>query len=106
MEETHKKQSWDKIYAVHQQNVKEYGAKLSPISIVVTKDIAECVEQWQSLVAYLVKKEKIKPRRGGKKGDLGYLRHPHEESRQRARVDGGLQPAGRKDSPTSGGRKT
>jgi type III restriction enzyme len=59
IEETSKKQSWDKIHAVHQQNRKEYGHRLRPISIVVTRDIAECVEQWNLLVQYLMNKEKI-----------------------------------------------
>ncbi len=59
LEETYSKQSWDKIYGVHQQNWKDYGSKVRPLTIVVTKDIAECVEQWNLLVSFLVKKEKI-----------------------------------------------
>ncbi|WP_136515938.1 DEAD/DEAH box helicase [Geomonas edaphica] len=59
LEETYKRQSWEKIYSVHQQNWKEYGTKVRPLTIVVTKDIAECVEQWKLLVDFLVKKEKI-----------------------------------------------
>jgi type III restriction enzyme len=59
VEDTYRKHDWVKSYAVHQQNIKEYGAKLRPITIVVTQEIARCVEVWQELVAYLAKKEKI-----------------------------------------------
>ena len=97
LEETHKKQSWDKIYAVHQENVKEYGAKLRPISIVITKDIAECVEQWQSLVAYLVKKEKIKPAEAEKKVIWVTSGIPSNKT-AKARVEAAYSPRDSKDS--------
>lgn len=96
-EETHKKQSWDKIYAVHQENVKEYGAKLRPISIVITKDIAECVEQWQSLVAYLVKKEKINPAEAEKKVIWVTSGIPTNKA-AKARVEAAYSPRDDKDS--------
>lgn len=98
LEETHKKQSWDKIYAVHQENVKEYGAKLRPISIVITKDIAECVEQWQSLVAYLVKKEKIKSAEAEKKVIWVTSGIPTNKA-AKARVEVAYSPRDSKDSP-------
>lgn len=98
LEETHKKQSWDKIYAVHQENVKEYGAKLRPISIVITKDIAECVEQWQSLVAYLVKKEKIKLAEAEKKVIWVTSGIPSNKA-AKARVEAAYSPRDSKDSP-------
>lgn len=98
LEETHKKQSWDKIYAVHQENVKEYGAKLRPISIVITKDIAECVEQWQSLVAYLVKKEKSTPDEAEKKVIWVTSGIPTNKA-AKARVEAAYSPRDGKDSP-------
>lgn len=98
LEETHKKQSWDKIYAVHQENVKEYGTKLRPISIVITKDIAECVEQWQSLVAYLVKKEKIKPAEAEKMVIWVTSGIPTNKA-AKARVEAAYSPRDSKDSP-------
>ena len=98
LEETHKKQSWDKIYAVHQENVKEYGTKLRPISIVITKDIAECVEQWQSLVAYLVKKEKIKSAEAEKKVIWVTSGIPTNKA-AKARVEAAYSPRDCKDSP-------
>lgn len=98
LEETHKKQSWDKIYAVHQENVKQYGDKLCPISIVITKDIAECVEQWQSLVAYLAKKEKIKPAEAEKKVIWVTSGIPTNKA-AKARVEAAYSPRDGKDSP-------
>lgn len=98
LEETHKKQSWDKIYAVHQENVKVYGAKLRPISIVITKDIAECVEQWQSLVTYLVKKEKIKPVEAEKKVIWVTSGIPSNKA-AKASVEAAYSPRDSKDSP-------
>lgn len=98
LEETHKKQSWDKIYAVHEANRKEYGAKLRPISIVITKDIAECVEQCQSLVAYLVKKEKIKPAEAERKVIWVTSGIPTAKA-AKARVDAAYSARDGKDSP-------
>jgi type III restriction enzyme len=97
-EETHKKQSWDKIYTVHDKNRKEYGAKLRPISILITKDIAECVEQWQSLVAYLAKKEKIKPAEAVKKVIWVTSGIPTNKA-AKARVEAAYGPRDGKDSP-------
>lgn len=98
IEETHKKQSWDKIHAVHEQNRQEYGAKLRPISIVVTKDIAECVEQWQSLVAYLVKKEKLSRVEAEKKVIWVTSGIPTRKA-DKERVMAAYSPRDAKDSP-------
>jgi len=57
--DTLKKQSWDRIHAVHLDNIKSHRQKLRPISIVVTQEIARCVEVWNELVSYLAKKEKL-----------------------------------------------
>jgi type III restriction enzyme len=98
LEETYKKQSWDKIYSVHAVNRKEYGAKLRPISIVVTKDIAECVEQWQSLVAYLAKKEKISRAEAEKKALWVTSGIPTAKA-AKSRVEAAYSPRDSKDSP-------
>jgi len=58
-EETLKEHSWDVTRAIHEQNKKDYGHAVKPISIVVSADIARCVEVWRELVNYLVKKDKI-----------------------------------------------
>ncbi len=98
IEETYKKQSWDKIHAVHQQNWKEYGAKVRPISIVVTKDIAECVEQWKLLVEFLVKKEKISRAEAEQKAIWVTSGIPTAVA-AKARVVAAYSPRGDKDSP-------
>lgn len=98
LEETHKKQSWDKIYTVHDKNRQEHGTKLRPISIVVTKDIAECVEQWQSLVAYLAKKEKISHAEAEKKALWVTSGIPTAKA-AKARVEAAYSPRDSKDSP-------
>lgn len=59
LEDTYKKHDWQKTYTIHQENRKEYREKLKPISIVVTQEIARCVEVWRELVDFLVNKEKI-----------------------------------------------
>jgi type III restriction enzyme len=96
--DTLNRQSWDRIYAVHEANRKEYGTKLRPISIVITKDIAECVEQWQHLVAYLVKKEKISPAEAEKKALWVTSGIPTGKA-AKARVEAAYSPRGSKDSP-------
>jgi type III restriction enzyme len=57
--DTFKGNTWEKTYAVHQQNRADYGATLKPITIVVTQEIARCVEVWRELVDFLTKKEKL-----------------------------------------------
>lgn len=59
VEETYKAHDWQKTYAIHQQNRKDYGMQVKPVSIVVTQEIARCVEVWRELVEFLVKKEGI-----------------------------------------------
>ena len=59
LEDTYIAHDWQKTYAIHQQNRKDYGKDVKPISIVVTQEIARCVEVWVELVEFLVKNEKI-----------------------------------------------
>ena len=66
-EETLKTHSWDVTYNIHQRNRVDYGSALKPISIVVTETIATCVEVWDELVRYLMKKESITRERAEKK---------------------------------------
>ena len=67
IEDTYKNHDWEKTYSVHQENKKKYGKHLKPISIVVTQEIARCVEVWRELVEFLVKKEKISKEEAEKK---------------------------------------
>ena len=50
---------WQKTYAFHLKNQEIYGKKLKPITIVVTQEIARCVEVWRELVDFLAKRGKI-----------------------------------------------
>jgi type III restriction enzyme len=59
LEETYTQHDWQKTYAIHQKNRADYGPQLKPISIVVTQEIARCVEVWRDLVDFLGAKEKI-----------------------------------------------
>lgn len=59
LEDTLAAHSWDKTYAIHQWNRAEYGATVKPISIVVTQEIARCIEVWDELVRFLMEKEKL-----------------------------------------------
>lgn len=58
-EQTYKTHSWDVTYDIHEKNRKDYGNQRKPITIVVTEKIAKCVEVWDELVRFLIKKEKI-----------------------------------------------
>ncbi len=59
LEDTYTPHDWQKTYTIHQKNRSEYGSHLKPISIVVTQEIARCVEVWRELVEFLVTKEHI-----------------------------------------------
>jgi type III restriction enzyme len=59
-EQTYKAHSWDVTHKIHEDNRAEYGNERKNITIVVTESIARCVEVWDELVKFLVKKEGIK----------------------------------------------
>ena len=59
IEDTYAAHDWQKTYAFHLENKKTYGSKLKPITIVVTQEIARCVEVWRELVDFLAKREAI-----------------------------------------------
>jgi len=59
IEDTYAAHDWQKTYAFHLENKKTYGGKLKPITIVITQEIARCVEVWRELVDFLAKREKI-----------------------------------------------
>ena len=59
LEDTLKQHDWRKTYALHRKNIEEYGAELKPVSIVVTEDIARCVEVWNELVEFLMESERL-----------------------------------------------
>jgi type III restriction enzyme len=59
IEDTYTAHDWQKTYAFHLENKKTYGSNVKPITIVVTQEIARCVEVWRELVDFLTKREKI-----------------------------------------------
>ena len=59
LEDTFVAHDWQKTYAIHRQNWADYGSRLKPISIIVTQEIARCVEVWRELIDFLVEKEGI-----------------------------------------------
>ena len=58
-EQTYKAHSWDVTREIHEKNRADYGDQRKPITIIVTETIAGCVEVWNELVRYLMKKEKL-----------------------------------------------
>jgi len=67
IEDTYTAHDWQKTYAIHEENRKNYGGDVKPVSIVVTQEIARCVEVWRELVEFLAKKEKISREQAEKK---------------------------------------
>lgn len=59
LEDTYVAHDWQKTYAIHRKNWADYGSRLKPITIVVTQEIARCVEVWRELIDFLVEKEGI-----------------------------------------------
>jgi type III restriction enzyme len=99
VEDTYTAHDWQKTYAIHQQNRKTYGGQLKPISIVITSDIARCVEVWRELVDFLAKKERITPEEAGKKAIWVTSGVPDKKTDPGKRVLNVYGPRGDKDSP-------
>jgi type III restriction enzyme len=59
LDDTFKDHSWEKTYSFHQHNVVKYRNKVKPVSIIVTQEIATCVEVYRELVDFLIQKESI-----------------------------------------------
>ena len=59
LEETYTANDWQKTYAFHLKNQETYGKRLKPLTIIVTQEIARCVEVWRELVEFLAEKEKL-----------------------------------------------
>ena len=97
-EDTYKAHDWQKTYAFHQNNRTEYGKYLKPITIVVTQEIARCVEVWKELVDFLVKKEKIKREEAEEKA-IWVTSGVPGAAEAKARVIAAYGPRDDKDSP-------
>lgn len=98
LEDTYSKHDWQKTYAIHQQNQKEYGKEVKPISIVVTQEIARCVEVWRELVDFLAKREKISREQAEKKA-IWVTSGVPSSGNAKTRVEAAYAPRGAKDSP-------
>ncbi|MFZ5863737.1 MAG: DEAD/DEAH box helicase [Nitrospirota bacterium] len=98
LEDTYAAHDWQKTYAIHQKNRKDYGAKLKPISIVVTQEIARCVEVWRDLVEFLVTKEAIS-RAEAEQKVIWVTSGIPTGATDKARVEAAYGPRNDKDSP-------
>ena len=98
LEETYRAHDWQKTYAIHEQNQKDYGKQVKPISIVVTQEIARCVEVWRELVDFLVKKEGITHAEADKKV-IWVTSGVPSSGDAKARVEAVYSPRNDKDSP-------
>lgn len=58
---------YEETYQNHVLNQQTYGAKLKPISIIVTEKIVTCVEVWNELVDFIADKEKLSRQQAEKK---------------------------------------
>ncbi len=98
LEDTYTAHDWQKTYAIHLQNRKTYGGQLKPISIVVTQEIARCVEVWRELVDFLAKKEKISREEAEKKAIWVTSGVPDKKTEAGKRVLNVYAPRDDKDS--------
>ena len=97
LEDTYTAHDWQKTYAIHEKNQKDYGGEVKPISIVVTQEIARCVEVWRELVDFLVNKEKISQTEAEKKTIWVTSGIPKGDAK--ARIEAVYGPRDGKDSP-------
>jgi type III restriction enzyme len=98
LEDTYSAHDWQKTYELHQRNWQEYGNKLKPISIVVTQEIARCVEVWSELVAFLVAKEQIS-REEAERKVIWVTSGVPSSGEGKARVEAVYAPRTENDSP-------
>lgn len=98
LEDTYSAHDWQKTYAIHQQNIKDYGKELKPISIIVTQEIARCVEVWRELIDFLVSKEKISRQEAEAKAIWVTSGIPSGED-AKARIGAAYSPRDDKDTP-------
>ncbi len=61
-----KMKGFQEIWDNHNANIKKYK-EIKPISIVITADIAKCVEVWDDLVKFIAQKEKTSVEKAKKK---------------------------------------
>ncbi len=98
LDDTYTANDWQKTYAIHERNRKNYGHEVRPISIVVTQEIARCVEVWAELVNFLVAEEKISREEAEKKA-IWVTSGVPSSGPGKAIVEAAYSPRDEKDSP-------
>lgn len=98
LEDTHAEHDWQRTYAIHQKNRADYGSAVKPLCIVVTANIAGCVEVWRELVDFLVQKEKISREEAERKA-IWVTSGVPTSGQAKARVLAAYSPCDDKDSP-------
>ena len=98
LEDTYASHDWQKTYAVHQMNWAKYGNEAKPISIIVTADIASCVEVWRELVDFLAAKEEIGVKEAEQKAIWVTSGIPSNKI-AKTRVEAAYSPRSDEDSP-------
>lgn len=98
IEQTARNHSWQETYQFHEQNRAEYGTVLKPITIVVTANIAGCVEVWDELVKFLMAKEKCSREKAESKAIWVASGIPSNPA-AKARIERLLPRTGKEDSP-------
>jgi type III restriction enzyme len=98
LEDTYVSHDWQKTYAIHRQNWADYGDRLKPITIVVTQEIARCVEVWRELIEFLVEREGISRADAERKAIWVTSGIPSNE-RDKARVSAACPRRDDRDSP-------
>jgi type III restriction enzyme len=98
LEDTHKSHDWQRTLAIHQKNREDYGNEVKPLSIVVTADIARCVEVWRELVDFLVEKEKMTREEAERKA-IWVTSGVPSSGAGKGRIQAAYSPRNDKDSP-------
>lgn len=95
--DTYKTGDWQKTYAFHLENRETYGKQLKPLTIIVTQEIARCVEVWRELVEFLAEKQRI-PLAEAEKKAIWVTSGVPSAGDAKARVDAACGPRDDKDS--------
>jgi type III restriction enzyme len=98
LEDTYSAHDWQKTYAIHQKNRKDYGEEVKPISIIVTQEIARCVEVWRELVDFLATKDG-NSREAAERKAIWVTSGVPSSGDAKARVQAAYAPRDDKDSP-------
>jgi type III restriction enzyme len=99
LEDTYSAHDWARTYAIHEKNRKTYGHRVKPLSIIVTQEIARCVEVWRELIEFLAKKEKLSLEKAASKVIWVTSGAPDKKTEPGKRVLAAYLPRNDNDSP-------